>query len=385
VTVEPVRGGSTGGSRVAMRAGRGLAVALAIFIELALLTLIGCLVLLVLVSSGLLRLIWAAVAVLVLWQLVPRPSRVDERAVRVSGDEAPGLHGVVQQIADRLQVRAPDAIFVDTIAMTTAMLVGYRRRRALIVSLPQWTALDPSERVAAVSLELAFFSATRTPAHRLVAAADAVLGSLLALMTPARTAPALDTVTSHALGDLGAGGTGSSLAATQAGRGAATAVGSAGVVALSAPVRGLRSLLRRNWAPTEARVSQYADAQAVRIVGPDAVTSFLASTLHVPRGRVAAQVAARNRRDPFQAIAASTRPAPQEVLRRLDDAELSQERVDLHHPPTAQRVHHIRRASIASPLAPIDRALAASADRDIDPFRARLSGRYAEELIHGRS
>lgn len=122
-------------------------------------------------------------------------------------------------------------------------------------------------------------------------------------------------------------------------------------MALSAPVRGLRTLLHRSWAPTESHVRQYADAQAVRIVGPDAVRSFLDSTLHVPRGQVAAQVAARNRKDPFEAIAASPRPAQKDMVRRLDQAERSQEGVD---------------------------------PRDIAQFRGRLSSRYAEELIHGR-
>lgn len=113
------------------------------------------------------------------------------------------------------------------------------------------------------------------------------------------------------------------------------------------------------------------------------MVGLLLSTLPVPRAWVAAEVAARRRADPFEAMVRAERPGSDELARRLAAATSAGERVGPGHAPTAVRVEALRQPEVVTRA--VVPAAVRAADRDLDPYRVRLAQRFAEELVHGRS
>lgn len=139
---------------VGRRGGRWRAVALAAVVVAVTAALVVALVAFVVLDDGWTRVIWAVIGAFLLWQLVPRPARPSPRAVPVHAGDAPALWTLVGEVARATGVRAPDSVVVDTLYATSLLPVGYLGRATLVLGLPQWTALDDDERLAALAHEL---------------------------------------------------------------------------------------------------------------------------------------------------------------------------------------------------------------------------------------
>jgi hypothetical protein len=365
-------------------AGRARAVALAAAVVAGSVLLVVALVVLVVLDDGWTRVIWAAVGALVLWQLVPRPARPSPRAVAVTAEQSPGLHRLVADVAEATGTRRPDSVVVDTLYATTVVPVGYRGRATLVVGLPQWSALDDDERVASLAHELACAEPARDRAGILVRLADDLLTRLVLLLSPAAVVQPHEQTRQQYDSGLGALGAGDELAGDRMRREVATSVGAAGLTVVASPARMLLGALRRSLAPSRSADCLHADRRAVALVGSAAVVGLLLSTLPVPRAWVAAEVAARRRTDPFRAMAEAERPSSDELARRLAVAVASGERAGPTHAPTASRVQAAQRGDVAV-IRGVGPAAVRAADRDLDACRQQLAGRFAEELVHGRS
>lgn len=365
-------------------AGRAGAVALAAVIVLVAVALLALLVTLVWLDDGWTKVIWAVLGALLVWQLVPRPVRTSPRAVPATAGDAPAVLRLVDEVAAAVGVRAPTSVVVDTVYPTVVVPTGYLGRATLVLGLPQWSALDDDERLAALAHELACAAPTRSAGGSLVRLADDLVGRLVVLLAPTAAVQPHEAVREEQDAGLGALGAGDDLAAARMRREATAAVGNAGLSAVAAPVRGLQQGLRRAARPAGEHACLGADEQAVGLVGVRPVAALLLSTLPVARGMSAANAAARQQADPFAALTGAGRPAADELERRLAVAEGSRERVGVRHAPTAERVRAVR-ASSAVATARVDRALVVAADRELATYRERLSRQLAEELVHGRA
>lgn len=363
--------------------GRARAVVLAAVIVVVAVLLVVLLTTLVVLDDGWTKVIWTVIGALLLWQLVPRPARPSSRAVPVGADDAPGLHGLVTEVAAVTGTRRPDSVVVDTAYATSLLPVGYLGRATLVVGLPQWTALDDDERIAVLAHELACVEPARSPAGILVRLADDLLSRLVLMLSPTGAVQPHETARTQHDSQMGAMGAGDDLAGDRMRREVATSVGAAGLTVVAAPARALQGMLRRAALAGSSRGCLRADRGAAALVGSPAVTALLLSTLPLPRAWVAAEVAARRRADPFVAMAASERPAAEELARRLAAAAATRERVGPTHAATATRVEALRRAEVVT--GGVGPAAVRAADRDLDVHRRQLAQRFAEELVHGRA
>ena len=376
-------GPTTGARSRGRAAGRGGAVVLAAVVVLVAVALVALGVTLVVLDDGWTRVIWTALGALLLWQLVPRPVRISSRAVVVARQDGSALHRLVDDVAGAAGVRAPSAVAVDTVYPTTLVATGYLGRATLVLGLPQWSALDDDERLAVLTHELACAAPTRTAGGCLVRLADDLVGRLLSLLAPTAAVQPHESARQEQDAGLGALGAGDDLAGARMRREATAAVGNAGLSAVGGPVRALQLGLRRAARPAAERACLAADGLAVGLVGVRPVVAMLLSTLPVARGLSAANAAARQKADPFAAMAGAGRPAAEELEQRLAVAESSRATMGPRHAPTATRVRAVR-ASTEVATARVDRALVVAADRELAPHRERLARQLTEELVHGR-
>ena len=376
-------GPTTGGGSSGHAASRGGAVLLAAVVVLVAVALVALCVTLVLLDDGWTRVIWAVLGALLLWQLVPRPVRVSPRAVAVVRGDGSALHRLVDDVAGAAGVRPPSAVVVDTAYPTTVVATGYLGRATLVLGLPQWSALDDDERLAALTHELACAAPTRSAGGCLIHLADDLVGRLLSLLAPAAAVQPFEAARQEQDAGLGALGGGDDLAGARMRREATAAVGNAGLSVVAGPVRALQLGLRRAARPADEHACLAADGLAVGLVGARPVAALLLSTLPVARGLSAANAAARQKADPFAALAAAARPAADELEQRLAAAEASRARVGARHAPTATRVRAVRASSEVA-TARVDRALVTAADRELAAYREWLARQLTEELVHGR-
>ncbi|QIM21247.1 hypothetical protein G7075_09070 [Phycicoccus sp. HDW14] len=375
MTAAPARA-RTGTSRLAAV----VLASLVVLVDLAL--VIGWVVLLV-TDEGWTRILWGALGLLVLWQLRPHPTRVDRHAVPLPESAAPGLHALCAEVAAAVGARPPDRVVVDTTYPVRVQPAGYLGRATLVVGLPQWTALDPGERVAVLAHELACSGVRRAPSGVLVRLADDLLASARTILTPTRVVTADALAIEQSTGALGVIGPGDELAGNRMRREASAALGGAGMAVVGAPVRALQAGLARAWRPTLRDAAFAADRAAVEVAGTPAVRGWLLSTAGVPRGLTAANNAARTPgTDPFTAMESAPRPEPAELRARLEADPGAA--VDGEHPPTAER---LRLVDAADPVAArtVEWGALAAADRDVFAARVPLTPRFRDELVHGRS
>ncbi len=361
-----------------------VALLLAVVVVLVELALVLAWVLLLVVDDGWTRILWGGLGLLVLWQLLPRPARVDRHAVVLPASAAPDLHALCTEVATAVGARPPDRVVVDTTYPVRVQPTGYLGRTTLVVGLPQWTALDPGERVAVLAHELACAGVRRTPAGTLVRLADDLLTSARTLLTPAKSVTGADSLAvEQSMSSLGILGAGDELAGNQARRGAAVAFGGAGMSVVGAPARAVQALLTRSWRPTLHQAAFEADRGAVAVAGTAAVRGWLLSTAGVPRGLTAAGNAARTPgADPFTAMESAPRPKAAELRARLEADPAAS--ADTEHPPTGERLRLVEAAGPA-----LGRSLEWSglvaADKDVFAARVPLTPRFRDELVHGRS
>lgn len=260
------------------------AVALAAGVVLGALIPVGVLVVVLVLDSGWSRVIWAVLLSIALWQLMPRPERPSARAVTLAGVEYPALHLLVTDVAEVAGARAPTSVRSDTVFATSVIPVGYLGGAALVIGLPQWTALGREERVASVAHALVCARVLRLPSGCLVRLADDILVRASLLLTSSPDPKPHEGSIAASDSGLGMLGAGDELAGDRARREAAAFVGSAGLSVVGGPVRAVRRVLRRAARPSVTRACLRADHRAVNIVGERAVESLLRSSLQTPRG-----------------------------------------------------------------------------------------------------
>lgn len=361
---------------------RVAALALATVVVLVDLALVLAWVLLLVTDDGWTRILWGGLGLLVLWQLRPRPARVDRHAVALPASAAPDLHAFCAEVAAAVGARPPDRVVVDTTYPVRVQPTGYLGRATLVIGLPQWTALDPGERVAVLAHELACAGVRRGPAGVLVRLADDLLTSARTLLTPAKVVTADTLAIEQSTSTMGVYGPGDELAGNRMRREASAAIGGAGMSVVGAPARAAQALLTRSWRPTLHRAAFEADRGAAAVAGTAALRGWLLSTVGVPRGLTAAGNAARTRgADPFTAMESAPRPEEAELRARPESAPSLA--TDTEHPPTLER---LRRAEGAGPaLGSLEWPTLAAADKDVFAARVPLTARFRDELVHGRS
>ncbi|MGL4174758.1 MAG: hypothetical protein ACRCSN_01675 [Dermatophilaceae bacterium] len=371
------------------RAGRGWragsaagAAAVALGVILAPVATIAAWVLFLTRVDGWVRLIWFGLGALFFWQLRPRPSRRSTRAVTIGPADAPEVHRLVAEVAAVSDTAPPARVVVDTTYSIGMTPTGYLGHATLVIGLPQWTALDPRERCAALVHELVCVDVRRRLVGRLVRVAEELLESLRTLLVPTK-AVTPDTVAVHQTTSMmGTHGTGDDLAGNLRRRQASAAVGAAGMTIVSVPVRLVQAALARRWQPVLHEAALVADARAAAIAGREATVGWMLSTVGVPRGLSAATNAAREPGgDPFAALASAHRPDRAELNRRVLVEEPGTR--DLAHPPTVERLRVLDDDDAATGRR-LDLAIVDAADRELDSWRSRLVGQLAEELVYGR-
>ncbi|QKE85301.1 hypothetical protein [Arthrobacter sp. NEB 688] len=360
------------------------AVLLALVVVLGLLALVVGWVAVLVLDDGVSRWVWGLLGALLLWRLVPRPARVDRRALPTSRDEQPALHELVDAVSAEVGVAAPARVLVDTGAATRVHPTGYLGGAALVVALPEWTALDPGERVAALAHELRCSRVRRGPAGILVRVAGDVLSGARTILTPVKAVTADRKAVEQATSTMGYFGPGDEMAGNLMRRQASAAVGGAGMQVVAVPFRALHAVLDRAWRPTLHHAASEADRRAAALAGPAAVRGWLLAGVGVPRGATAAHNAAHTPGvDVFLAIEAAQRPTPAELRARLDAAPAAA--VDLEHPPTRERVAALESGDVPVSDGWVERSTVTAAAVELFRMRAALGERYREELVHGRS
>lgn len=105
--------------------------------------------------SGVAGLVLAAPVFLLVYMLRPRLGEIDDGAVRVSRSDAPGLHELVDAVAEAVGSPPVDVIMLDGEFNASVWRVGLRRRVVLTLGAPMWLSLPPDQRVALIAHELA--------------------------------------------------------------------------------------------------------------------------------------------------------------------------------------------------------------------------------------
>lgn len=296
-----------------------------------------------------------AVAVGILMVLVaalarPRLGRMPDEGV-LRREQALTLHALIDEVAARLDVRAPDVVVIDARFNGSWSVVGLRRRRVLTLGLPLWIALGPQERVALLAHELAHERNGDLSRGLLIGAS---LDALAALHTT--LAPDHDDHASweHWYGPLGE-------------------LTSAVTAVLALPVRGLlwvqSALLLRD----RQRAEYLADALAADVAGTDAEIASQEAMLLGPLLTAAVQRRAVDPRTSSEGLVAELRATlaavpERERERRRRVARLETTRLAATHPPTGRRLAFQERRGHREPAVALDAARNARVDAELAPL-----------------
>ncbi|MFG3602122.1 M48 family metallopeptidase [Micromonospora chersina] len=116
--------------------------------------------------------------------LRPRFGRVPADVEVLTRAEAPELHALVEEVANRIGAPVPHVLGVNADVNAYAAAVGLRRRRLLCLGLPLWGALDGPARVALLGHELGHFVNGDVRRGPLTQPALTMLGSAADLFRP---------------------------------------------------------------------------------------------------------------------------------------------------------------------------------------------------------
>jgi Zn-dependent protease with chaperone function len=343
-----VRGGSP----------RWAAVALAATVVVGCLVAVGGLAWWAVTLPGWWRLVALGVLTFVVAALAPRPVRLDDTHLRVTREDSPHLHALVDDLAGEVGVAAPAEIRVDTSYNMAVLLQGWRLRPTLIVGLPLWSALAPAERLAVLGHELGHLRGRDTHAGQVVWAGQRLLDGITEVLWP------FDADDELALGDFKP-----LLWVTNAFQ---------RLVAL--PFLGLSLALRRLNATARQREEYLADRRATAVAGTEAMVAALAGVLGPDRGLVSASAAMRRGEDPWSAFAV-LRPRPaREVERLCRLSEVEGHHANDSHPPTHLRIALVREGrSVTSPA--LDAARWSAVETEMDRWRAELRTQFRDDLL----
>jgi len=288
---------------------------------------------------------------------IPRPWKLGRKAVRVERAEAQVLYGAVDAIAARIDAPAVDLIVLHPLFIAGAALVGWHRRRVLVIGLPLWWTLDAEEKAAVLAHELAHFVNGDQRRGLLVGSAIHSL-SVWEGLVPTREAerPSL-------LGWI--------------------------VLTMFFPVvlflGGLKALLIRASASDHQRGEYLADALMTRVVPASVAVSALRALLLDGTVWRALQRAARS------ADAVSLGHAARAHRTQLPDHELERLRrvsirhghaVDSSHPPTHLRIAFLEQGAVDAERTGEPIAIPPEADAELASFAKDLETVIRSELQH---
>jgi Zn-dependent protease with chaperone function len=284
---------------------------------------------------------------------MPEGWRLDEGA----------LHEVAGRVAAALSRPAPEAIVADTRWNASWALVGWRRRRVLVVGLPLLAGLGPQERVAMLAHEIGHDrNGDATRSLFLGSAVDGLDALSDLLRPPARylSLGALESITS-ALTWL-----------------------------LTRPIDAVLWLEARLLLRDGQRAEYLADAAAARVAGTAATIALHERLLQYPTYQHAVQRAALDD-DALGALdrvraALDTVPA-RERERRRRIARLEHARLEDTHPPTGMRLALLEARPPLPPIVTLDRVASERIDAELAPLAPaagrELVDRYRASLHFG--
>lgn len=252
------------------------------------------------------------------WLLRPRAPVCDEGPM-LAPARFPALYGLVAALGEKLGARPVAGIVVNASFNASLGQQGWRRSPVMVLGLPLWTVLTPSERVALLTHELAHDVNGDVLRGAFVGNAMAALFAFARLLRPDAI-----VVWGAGLGGL-----------------------------LAAPFNLVLSLLSKSaWAVgailchllwhESQRAEHYADILAAKVSGTVALRSLL-TKMHLSRtfelGLHELALSRDPNRDLFAELAARAEIVPPRQLERLRRIEtLTGIRLDATHPPTRLRM-----------------------------------------------
>jgi Zn-dependent protease with chaperone function len=298
---------------------------------------------------------------LLLWLLLPRPPKLRDDVTLLSRAEAPELWRLVDEVSVRLDTPTPDLLGVDTDYNAYVVLVGWRRRRLLVIGLALWAAELPQERVATLGHELGHFAHRDTARLLLTNVGQSVLSNTVNVLWPDamdRRGPASEKLALF-------GFFGNWLRR---------------LVAL--PFIGLLLLTLRLDSHQRQRAEYLADLASVRLAGREAAAMSLHRLLAIPGVTARLGGAVRRGEDPWATLDAAVAPPERELRRLLLASERRGHSVDSSHPPTHLRVSLVRsRPDVAGELQ-VDAEWTDSISAELAPTRARLRRRLRDDMVN---
>jgi hypothetical protein len=306
-------------------------------------------------------------AVLLAVAVVMRP-RLGSRPRRwpvLTRSDAPQLFGVTDDISKRLGARGVTWMCFNLEYNCGTRIVGFRRRRLIVMGLPLWLVLSCPERVAVLAHEVAH-DTNHDLAHGLVVgSALEVLASLRLLLRPPRRYSRASGSIFTALEAF------SSWIAVLVMRG------------LSEITYGVFLLLLRYARRASPRAEYLADEQAARVAGVAATASSLDKMCLAGTSlRYLAAVARKEDSDIWTYLRSeigSVPPKEHERQRRL--AKRAGHRVDETHPPTALRIEVLRRLPASDPLVVVSDEQAEAINRELARVQTSLADAILERPV----
>jgi Zn-dependent protease with chaperone function len=338
-------------------AGRAAAYAIALAVIATSLALMGAAIVAVAIARfNLLVLLLAALLFGIGWFLRPRLYKAD-RTYEVPRERAPELHALVGDIARALETRPPDVLLVAPEYNAWWAVLGWRRRRVLMLGAGLLAVLSPDELVAVAAHELGHARNGDARHGLIVGGAVDGLAELYAVMGP---------------GDIV--------------RGADPFIDAAAPLAqvfqrlASLPVLGLLMLEAQLLLGDKRRAEFLADARAAQVAGRAAAIrlheKLLLGSVHALALQRAAHGAGADGlfaalRDAFESV------PEREQARRRAVARREGTRLDATHPPTGMRIALLERGPAQPPRVILDGARASRLEAEI----ATLEPQLAAEMI----
>ncbi|GAA1223594.1 hypothetical protein GCM10009665_12350 [Kitasatospora nipponensis] len=305
----------------------------------------------------------------VTWLLRPRFGRWSAHdPAELTREQAPVLHGVVDQVARALGTRGPDRIRVNGLYNASYGPVGPHRRVRLTLGLPLWTALTTDERLALLGHELGHGRNGDARRGLWLDLASRTLVAWYLLLTPGRGDAFLVRSSRTAASD----------------RIAALLLG-----LLAQPVRLLVFVLARLTERSSQQAEYLADERAAVVASSAAAGGMLTKLMlgdsaraRIQQQRTTAQRggrAGRQETGPEQVEAfwtglreylESVPPAERERRSRLSAREMSA--VDTEHPPSHLRVRMRAERPERSAAVRVDAAQWLAIEAELAPARQRV-------------
>ncbi|WP_157592354.1 M48 family metalloprotease [Solirubrobacter soli] len=278
---------------------------------------------------------------------------------------APTLHALAGKVASALDRPPPSAIVADARWNASLAVVGWRRRRVLVVGVPLLAALGPDERVAMLAHEVGHDRNGDATRGLFVGSAVDGLDALAAALRPPRRAAAFEE-----------------LGAVEWLAGALTWV-------LTRPVDAVLWLEARLLLRDMQRAEYLADAAAARVGGSAAAIALHERVLLHPTFQHAVQQAAieNDARGTLSRVRAALDAVPaRERDRRRRVARLKHARLEDSHPPTGMRIALLEDRAPHPPMVTLTLFESERIDAELAPLEAAIGRALVDRYraaLHG--